>query len=374
MSLVVRCPGCGGASRVDAGALGQMVGCPRCHLPFVAAEEAPAPISAPPPAPARKSARANRAAPRATAAIPIAPPRERLNGSPVAPQARQAPDHEHDPVTKHATVGLPLSVMVGFALMPFAIPLLWLLGPTVTGFEAAVSIAVPAALAVAAAALCLGIVYTIDWTGTTRLKGVLILVGLAYLSAAGLYFLKPALVARLQTMFALPAVWFPITAEPNGEYYVKMPGAPTEVQVATVAGIEWKPGRGVDRETYTNNGPKTYRYRFAVSNAPQPQALAPDGAWFASFGRHLADSTKGRIVRDEAKSTRDNLPGREWELRLPDSETVRIVRVYVVQGRVYYLSVEGPDLAPGEKLSEFFLDSFERAPGPNPGPQKKGRR
>ena len=40
MSLVVvRCPGCLGASRVTADALGQMVACPRCDVPFVAAEE-----------------------------------------------------------------------------------------------------------------------------------------------------------------------------------------------------------------------------------------------------------------------------------------------------------------------------------------------
>ena len=37
----VACPACGGASRVPSDALGQMVGCPRCQAPFVAAADAP---------------------------------------------------------------------------------------------------------------------------------------------------------------------------------------------------------------------------------------------------------------------------------------------------------------------------------------------
>lgn len=368
MSLaVVRCPACGGASRVDAGALGQMVGCPRCHTPFVASADAPVAPTRKPTGPTRTPA-----GPRPVAVIPVAPPRARPTATPGAPQARQAQDHEHDPVARHATVGLPLSVMVGFALMPFGIPLLWLLGPFVTGFGAAVSIAVPSALAIAAAALCLGIVYTIDWSGTTRLKGVFMLVGLSYLSAAGLYFLKPALVAQVQQFFALPTVWFPIPAEPNGEYYVKMPGAPVEARPSSVAGLEWKPGWGVSREAHTNNGPKTYRYLFAV-NQPRPApAVNFDDAWFANVGRQLSDSTKGQIVHGEKVSSPDNHPGHEWQLKLPDDETVLIVRVFVIQGRVYYLSAQGPGLTPEDpELSKPFFDSFARDPA---RVQKKAKR
>ena len=93
-----------------------------------------------------------------------------------------------------------MSVLVGLALLPFAIPLLWLVAPLITGQEAALSLAVPISLAVAASALCLGVVYTIDWTATTRIKGVLMLVGLAYLSSAGLYFLKKDMMDRVQDL------------------------------------------------------------------------------------------------------------------------------------------------------------------------------
>jgi hypothetical protein len=156
-------------------ALGQMVGCPRCQAPFVATPDdgPPAPTRAkrpparPPAPPVRRDPDRAEPRPRPAAAIPIAPPRtDPADG----PPATEAPDPEHDPHTP-VPGGLPFSVLVGFALMPFAIPLLWLLGPLVTGFEPALSPAVPVSLAIAAAALCLGVVYTIDWTAVTRIKG-----------------------------------------------------------------------------------------------------------------------------------------------------------------------------------------------------------
>ena len=53
--------------------------------------------------------------------------------------------------------------------------------------------------------------------------------------------------------------------------------------------------------------------------------------------------------------------GRQWIIK--GERTVRIVRVFLVKGRVYYLSAEGPELAPDDKdYAEPFFRSFEIRP------------
>lgn len=364
MSLaVVRCPACGGASRVSSDALGQMVGCPRCQAPFVAAADAPAgPLpsrSAAAPERARPKSVRPAAKPRPTAVVPIAPPR-RPHPAPAAesepaPVPVEAPDPEHDPHTPHIG-GLPASVLVGFALMPFGIPLLWFVGPLVTRSEAALSLAVPVSLALAAAALCLGVVYTIDWTATTRIKGVLMLVSLAYLSAAGLYFLKKDLMDRVQGLFSAPILWAPAHV-PESRCLVKMPGPPTKVreQPFPLEGGEWADGVRAEYRTQADGSERTYSYFAAVSKA-RARPVEPDDDWFDGVGRRLKE--KGQLVKQE-RLRHEGGAGCEWELKVPGDNTVRIVRVFVIQGRVYCLCAEGPELAPtDEDLAKPFFDSF----------------
>lgn len=365
MSLaVVRCPACAGLSRVSSDALGHMVGCPRCQAPFVAeeVEDEPAP-SAPP----RKRARPVRARPvrgenpRATAAVPIAPPR--LAKSKAAVPVATAPhDPEHDPKAPHATGGLPLSVMIGFALMPFAIPLLWLLGPLVTGFDAALSIAVPVSLSVAASALCLGVVYTIDWTGTTRLKGVLMLVGLAYMSAAGMYFLKPALMERVQKFFSVPTLWAPFEV-PETKCHIKLPvpgpGTPPEMvhNERPLPGVDWAAGLRATHRIEGTMNTKTYTY-FVVANRAKAPRVNADDKWFAEAAKNLKDAAKAKELKETAVPG-ENRAHRQWELTFPDSTAVRVVRVYVVEGRVFYLAGEGPELTPDDENLTKFFKSFD---------------
>ena len=52
-----------------------------------------------------------------------------------------------------------------------------------------------------ASVLCLAVVFTVDWTPATRLKGVLMLVGLAYFAGLSLYFLKEEMVDRAKQAF-----------------------------------------------------------------------------------------------------------------------------------------------------------------------------
>src|SRR4051812_9876374 len=133
MGVAVRCRGCRGASQVGVDALGMLVMCPMCREPFLALEEA---------VPVGRSA---------------APPRSRPE--PVPQQSR--PRTLAEPVRDHtlgeahgspipANGGLPVSVLFGFALLPLAIPLLWLIGPQLLSKPPALTLAAPISLAVAA--------------------------------------------------------------------------------------------------------------------------------------------------------------------------------------------------------------------------------
>jgi hypothetical protein len=289
--------------------------------------------------------------------IPIAPPRRPPPGpESEPPPTDERPDPEHDP--HHAPqTGLPVSVLVGMALVPFGIPLLWLVAPFVTGQEAALSMAVPVSLAVAAAALCLGVVYTIDWTGTTRVKGVLMLVGLAYLSAAGLYFLKKDLVDRIQRFGGDPNRWHEVGLD-KGNCRVRLPGhvdtepPPQPPLDGLVRLNEWRTAHATDPQDGSR-----YEYRIAVSRA-DAAAVKPDDAWYARVGEKLQDGgavegPPAAVALWDAQNA-----GRQWTLKLAAPNAFRVVRVYVVKGRVYYLSAEGPGLRADDDFGKLFFGSF----------------
>ncbi len=356
MSLaVVQCPACRGASRVAVEALGHMVSCPRCQVPFVAEEDIPV-----------VHPRARAPAPRPAPAVPVAPVRRRpLANEPERPPLPAAPvsvvpDPEHDPHTR-PVAGLPVSVLVGLALLPFGIPLLWRVTPFLTGQEAALSMVVPVALAVAASALCLGVVYTIDWTATTRIKGVLMLVCLSYLSAAGLFFLKKDLMDRLRAWGGDANQWGVVALRgANCRVQMPVPAMPTDGEKSPLDGLV----RMADsrRATLVSDAPDgaRYEYRFAVSdeNAVGPR---PDDEWFDRVGEKLRAAVGAPPLGQPdrlAHQERPDAPGRQWKFELGDSGIVRVVQVYAIGGRVYYLSAEGPKLRPDDEYAQPFFGTF----------------
>jgi hypothetical protein len=363
MSLVVvRCPSCRGAARVSADAIGHMVGCPRCHTPFVAEEEIPV-------VPVARLGATKAPAARPAAAVPVAPPRRReapppeepdSDVAPAEPVAFEIPDPEHDP-HRPPIAGLPVSVLVGLALLPFGIPLLWLVAPLVTGQAAALSLAVPVSLATAAAALCLGVVYTIDWTATTRIKGVLMLVGLSYLSAAGLYFLKKDMMDRVQAWGADPTNrWTKVSVNTKEHHFeFKLRGhvwagdaKPLLPSVTT---------EGNKLASYKSETDAEYRYSVAWGKT-NDERFKPDDAWFDRVRDQLAQNAPGAAIKELAppgEPGQEQSARRQWALTFADG-TVRVVRVYAVRSRVYYLSAEGPRLEPDdEDLVTPFFTSFQ---------------
>jgi hypothetical protein len=350
MSLVVvRCPGCLGESRVEADALGQMVACPRCQLPFIAAEEIIPTIQP-------KSRSRTTSANRSAAANPVAPPRRRpqrartLSEQELPGDEPKVPDPEHDPHLP-PVAGLPVSVLVGLALLPFGIPLLWWAAPVVTGKDATLSLAVPISLAIAASTLCLGVVYTIDWTAATRIKGVLMLVGLAYLSATGLFFLKKDLVERFRAWGGQKIHWQRVDS-PEGRFAIKMPGRPIKAEdqpllpkarMTAAQRVSYRPDTDADEYTYL------------VASGKLGAEERADDAWFAAIDHELTKQYGEPIAPARAVQHEGHL-GREWQFK--KDLRYRFVRVFVIEGRVYYLSAEGPNLSATDELADSFFKSF----------------
>ncbi len=353
MAWVVRCPVCAGESRVEPETLQQVVECPHCAAPFLANSAIPTippryrsseiggssrSLSAPGPGPISSPA-----------SSPVSP---RLAELGVHSRAVIVPDPEHDPHTPPAA-GLPVSVLLGLALLPFGIPVLWWATPFLTGQKAALSLAVPICLSFAAAALCIGVVYTIDWTATTRIKGVLMLVGLAYLAAAGLYFLKKDLLERVRAMFT-DDPWHVVFSE-KGRFKVRMPGLIESHTDSPLPQLNWRIDDG-HRATYQTDLDDEYVYLAKAATSAAP--VQGEDAWFQAVGQQLAQWGRLSEPRDVTLWANDQ-PGREWTIHL-NNNIVRVVRVYVCEGRIYYLSVEGRHLTANDPtFVEPFFRSFE---------------
>lgn len=354
-TFIVRCPACKGASRVEPGALGETVACPRCHEPFLALEEVPVVVPV-----VRYKRRSPLAPPEfQPPVVPVVVPESRLQIDET--EGERGPDHEHDPHTPHAA-GLPLSVLIGLSLLPFGVPLLWAVAPFLTGFEPALSIAVPIALAFSASALSLGVVYTIDWRAMTRVKGVFMLVGLSYLTGAGLFFLKQQLLEQLQQAFDTGPQWRDHPFDGDGaSFRVRLPVAPVkERQPPDPLPLPDTAQSGCARASFLARANDVHSYVVGWGRAEAK----------AKFDADWIDRVSDKLSRanNAANSVRpvrvDPRPGTSagYQWKFPRENATQFVRVYVGGGRVYYLAVLTPNPDPDGEFVDQFFKSFRLSP------------
>jgi hypothetical protein len=347
MAVVVRCTGCRGASQVGLEAIGLLVVCPRCQEPFLAIEEA---VTVAPIAPIAEAVER-----RTIRAQPVRERRRRDSDSPRVAVA--VPRESHDAALAPPSQ-LPASVLIGFALLPFAIPLLWLIGPIVLAHPPALTLAAPASLAIAASTLCLAVVFTVDWTPSTRIKGVLMLVGLSYFAGLSLYFMKKDMVHRVKEVFSRSNRWHDFKPK-HGDYTVRLP-------------VQW------DRDATSPEQPiagwklMCYRIQWPAANGKLVTYVVGSGAdekpdavdWYGEVEKSLkAGAAADAEFKPPAGVKTDNeQPGQEWIIDLPSERKTRIVRVYRVNGNIYYLSVEGERLEADDPWAHQFLHSLQIKP------------
>lgn len=355
MSLVVvRCPACKGASRVEPEALGETVACPRCHDTFLALEEVPVVVPV-----VRYKRRSPLAPPEFRPVVPVvvSEPRAQIDET----EGERGPDHEHDPHTPHAA-GLPVSVLIGLSLLPFGVPLLWAVAPFLTGFEPALSIAVPIALAISASALSLGVVYTIDWRAMTRVKGVFVLVGLSYLTGAGLFFLKQQLLEQLQQAFDTGPQWRDYPFEGDGATFrVRLPDRPhTEPQPPDPLPLPDTAQTGCARAAFTTRANETHTYVIGWARAEAKAQFDADWVDRASDKLSRANDARNTVRPVRLDPRPGTTAGYQWKFAR-DGKT-QFVRVYVGDGRAYYLAVLTPNPDPDDEFADQFFKSFRLSP------------
>lgn len=339
MPLVVRCPACRDKALVDEAARGLTVACPGCGEHFAAVPEVEVVAR-------RPKRNPNRPVRPVELEEPISPPPAQ------AEEVADSTDHDHDP-HRHAAGGLPTSFLVGLALLPFAIPILWLIAPALIG-PAKLSIAVPLAIAVSASTLCLAVIYTIDWSPAIRIKGVVMLLALSYFAGASLYFLKPQMVDWLKERLAHDQ-WIRVYPQEGPKFHAMMPGAPAvDGNLQPVPGIKL---RCLKLTHDFGDGDETGPLTFVVgSGAPLKKGAGPEPgteAWFTHAIDSIVEECNGQLDEEEKVqevqvqvNTPFNMPlrfdsGRQFCIKLPDDKTLRTVRLFVADGNVYYQSVEG---------------------------------
>ena len=294
----VRCPLCGKSIRVPAYARGVELPCPHCGEPFLALPDD----------------------------VPM------VYAAEVAPR--------------------PMALLVGLALAPFGIPLVWLLAALGGAPDPIFTLALPVALAAAASGLALGVAFTADWSTGARVRGIFALVLLGYGTATFLYFVqKDWLEAARKNFGRDPRAWQDYSP-PDRAYTIRMPGRPQPAPNAV-------PLPGWSLQAVRCLEPSQTSDAFLVAHGPQPDDFAPldDATWFARAKEAIAQSAGGGDVA-EKELRHQNFPGREFLVVMPDKVTNRTVRLIRAKSYAYYLAIDGPALPSDARDVRKFFDLF----------------
>jgi hypothetical protein len=249
--------------------------------------------------------------------------------------------------------GLPATVIIGLALLPYGVPIFWLLGPILTGTVPPVSIATPLALAVSTSILCLSVIYTVDWSAETRLKGVFILILLSYFGGITLFFTEKATLERLYRL-GKKTEWQEFEPDKGPLYRLKVPASPEE--------IPDQPLKLAEMQCYQARVPQDllgWRIYVMAAGTPKPHPEVPGTpGWFEAAQKTLLEDGQ-KVLKRQFQANNGFLKGYEWEIELVGTDRMRVILVYVGQGKVYYLAVEGERIdAQHPDVQRFFRSFF----------------
>ncbi len=355
MSHAVSCPSCGRASRVLPEGLGRAVACPHCGKPFIAGI-----------APAERR-RAN----------PVtAPPERRADGIPVVGRVRRD-EYDGDPARVDPFEPAPpveerSLAVVGLALVPLGIPLFWLVATLATGRTAIFSYAVPVSLALGLVGLGLGVCYAGRFSTGLRVRAVVALILVGYAAAALAYFTRPEWVVAMRRQFPAGGRWVETTAR-DGAYKIQFPpGVRTNTKSSPLA--DW-PLAGSEVAPPGGKGDVFWGDRYTAAHGTTPADIfinrRGDDEWFAAARAALVDACGGEVTDERAFTLvqlPEELPAREYRVRLGNGTTHRVVRIIRNRRQAYYLAVEGEflltNLSEVAKLRDVrrYFESFQLLP------------
>jgi hypothetical protein len=330
MMQLVKCPHCQEFCDVEQSTLGQVVGCPICGEPFLA-----------------QLVTATRASRKLTPEIPLVYP----------VQGKTSPAEDEHFRSE------PTGLLWAFALLPILIPMLWMVG--LFGFKLVpiFSFALPMAMALALCGVNIGLICSVGWSSSTKIKAIAMVSLLGWFSAASIFFLKKEWAEVFKNELGPSNLVWQEYEPSDKAYRIKLPGRAQEAlspladweSKAVRTTIEGRRAKSVLGAIYTAaHGPNRNDWKGL-----------PDEDCFAKVKTQLAEL--GEVGGEKAiliphLATNREHPGREWIVALPDGVTNRVVRVYRVRHRgedlLYYLSVEGAFVTPEAKYVQDFLKAF----------------
>lgn len=309
MGVVVRCPVCLSLSRVGAAVVGRMVACPTCGDPFRAA--------------------------------PV----------PVVPVATRLPDP--DPL--HVEADGLTGVLLGLALAPLGVPLLWMAARPLLQINPVFSVVAPLAVGLGVAGLVIGVAMVNRWSHAARVRAALGLVVGGYLTGAILFVVPRDVPAAARKLFGPNRIQWK-EFKRNGirlPYQVQLPNGTATETDTPVDGWKLRTFTVAAGQPDDKRGVWAVRYTLA-DGVPPGDATAADDAWFAAVRDAVVAASGGELTAELPLNVAVNKPARELRLTLPDRVTHRVVRLVRTGDTLVYAAAEGLFLsADGAEVQRF---------------------
>ena len=321
----VRCPSCRGVAAVDVLVLGSPVACPFCDLVFDA--------------------------------LPEVSVRQQVE-APIVPVARKrtvdisSPDESQPDITDTAPSD-SVPFLIGLALLPLALPIVWVILISTGAWEPLFTAGVPIAIGIGATGLGIGVALTRDWSVNRKMKSILAITLLACSSGGALFLLKKEWGEAVRKRFGADEFnWHVHDAWP---FRVKVPPHFKKSNDPSPLLPNWQ----LQSVRYTL--PKDAAadiYRIAHGAQPAAMGALDTDPWFEEAVKQMTSEDTGPPVRNEAIAER-GFPGRQITFRKSDGATNLTVRLYRVGQAVILLAVEGPLLpADARDVQTFFRSLY----------------
>lgn len=310
MSVVVRCPHCRALSQVGPAAVGRLVACPTCEHQFRAA--------------------------------PV----------PVVPVAARLPDP--DPL--HAEADGLTGVLLGLALAPLGVPLVWMAARPLLRADPVFSVVAPLAVGLGVAGLVVGVAVVSRWSHAARVRAALGLVAGGYLAGAVLFVVPRDVPAAARKLFGPTRIqWkeFRRVGE-RLPYQVQLPNGTATEADAPVDGWKLRTFTAAAGQPDDKRGVWAVRFTLA-DGVPPGDARAGDDAWFAAVRDAVVEASGGELTAEVPLTVPvGDKPARELRLTLPDRATHRVVRLVRAGDTLVYAAAEGLFLsADGDEVKKF---------------------
>jgi hypothetical protein len=249
----------------------------------------------------------------------------------------------------HGATDLGKAAIIGLALIPLMMPLIWIGAIVLLGRDPLFTPMVPLSIGLGATAIGIGAVLTEIWKTRTKLWTVLSIVFFTYLVGLTLFYMKKEWVEAVRNK--LGADEFDWSTYEPGPFRVKLPGKKKQDDNPTVP--EWK----LYSVIHTNEKATGYNFRVSHGSEPEEYSKLDDKTWLEKAGETLANEERGKPVKATDIKVQ-GYSGREWVFSKAENASNLTIRLVRVKSAMIMLSVDGPFLTNEAKEVQIFFKSL----------------